>query len=111
MAREACKVCKAVEADIINRLLEVGYGPGFVSARWGLKRHHVKKHRDECLVGERRKKVEAHIERILKEEADPVQMVTDGQDGGPVKRPRRLEGRLEQAEQRLANMSPPRRKP
>jgi hypothetical protein len=59
MASEACKVCKAVEADIINRLLEVGYGPGFVSARWGLKRHHVKKHRDECLVGERRKKVEA----------------------------------------------------
>jgi hypothetical protein len=52
MASEACKVCKAVEADIINRLLEVGYGPGFVSARWGLKRHHVKKHRDECLVGE-----------------------------------------------------------
>jgi hypothetical protein len=43
MASEACKVCKAVEADIINRLLEVGYGPGFVSARWGLKRHHVKK--------------------------------------------------------------------
>jgi hypothetical protein len=61
--------------------------------------------------GEAQKKVEADIERILKEEADPVQMVTDGQDGGPVKRPRRLEGRLEQAEQRLANMSPPRRKP
>jgi hypothetical protein len=56
MASEACKGCKVVEADIINRLLEVGYGPSFISARWGLKRHHVKNTETSAWWGERRKR-------------------------------------------------------
>jgi hypothetical protein len=42
-----------------------GYGPAFVAARWGsLKRQHVKKHRDRCLVGERRQAVEDDLVRM-----------------------------------------------
>jgi hypothetical protein len=31
--------------------------PPFISARWDLKRHHVKNHRDNCLTEERRKAI------------------------------------------------------
>lgn len=59
----ACKVRVAREPEAIDRLLTLGYGPAFVAARWGLKRHLVKRHRDRCLVGERRAKAEAWIRR------------------------------------------------
>jgi hypothetical protein len=64
MAR-SCPVCLAPEPETIDRLLLYGYGPAFVAARWGsLKRQHVKKHRDRCLVGERRQAVEDDLVRM-----------------------------------------------
>ena len=64
MAR-SCPVCLAPEPKTIDRLLLYGYGSAFVAARWGsLKRQHVKKHRDRCLVGERRQAVEDDLVRM-----------------------------------------------
>jgi len=58
----ACRVCKAMEPKTIDRLLVLGYGPQFIATRWGLGRQHVKKHRDECLVGVRRAEVVADLQ-------------------------------------------------
>ena len=64
MAR-SCPVCLAPEPRTIDRLLLYGYGLAFVAARWGsLKRQHVKKHRDRCLVGEGRQAVEDDLVRM-----------------------------------------------
>ncbi len=60
-----CKVCKAMEPNTIDRLLVVGYGPQFISTRWGLRRQHVKKHRDECLQGLRRAEVVADVQQMV----------------------------------------------
>ncbi len=60
-----CRVCKAMEPRTIDRLLVMGYGPQFISTRWGLPRHHVKKHRDECLVGLRRAEVVADLQGLV----------------------------------------------
>ncbi len=60
-----CKVCSAMEPKTIDRLLVVGYGPQFVASRWGLRRQHVKKHRDECLVGVRRAEVVADLQQMV----------------------------------------------
>jgi hypothetical protein len=64
MARE-CVVCAAMELRTIDRLLVLGHGPRFIAARWGLPRHKVKKHRDQCLVGERRAAVEAAMQGMV----------------------------------------------
>jgi len=56
-----------MEPKTIDRLLVIGYGPSFIAARWGLPRHKVKQHRDECLVGERRQAVEADLQRMVEE--------------------------------------------
>jgi hypothetical protein len=62
MPRErSCTVCQAIEPKTIDRLLVFGYGPRSIAERWGLRRHHVNKHRNECLVGERRQAVEADL--------------------------------------------------
>jgi len=52
-----------MEASTVDRLLAVGYGPNFIARRWGLPRWRITKHRDECLVGERRAGVEAWLRR------------------------------------------------
>jgi hypothetical protein len=62
--RSECLVCTAPDTKTLDRLLVFGYGPSFIAARWGLKRHHVKKHRDLCLVGERQRAVEADLRRM-----------------------------------------------
>ncbi len=54
-----------MESRTIDRLLVMGYGPQFIATRWGLGRHHVKKHRDECLVGQRRLYVEAGLQQMV----------------------------------------------
>jgi hypothetical protein len=61
--KRGCGVCQAIEPETVDRLLALGYGPSFVAARWGLPRHRVKLHRDECLVGERRQRVEEDLQR------------------------------------------------
>jgi hypothetical protein len=53
-----------MEPETIDRLLVFGYGPQFVAERWGLARWRIKKHRDECLVGERRAAVENELRRM-----------------------------------------------
>ncbi len=62
--REACKVCSHMEPETVDRLLVLGYGPNFIAQRWGLPRWRIKKHRDECLAGERRAGVEADLRRM-----------------------------------------------
>ncbi len=53
-----------MEPETVDRLLVLGYGPRFVAQRWGIPRHHIKRHRDECLVGERRTAVVADLQRM-----------------------------------------------
>ncbi len=60
----ACPVCSGIEPRTIDRLLLVGHGIRFVSERWGHRRRDVKAHRDRCLVGDRRKRVEADLVRL-----------------------------------------------
>ncbi len=60
----ACRVCMGFEPQTIDRLLLVGHGIRFVSARWGHTRRDVKSHRDRCLVGDRRKRVEGDLVRM-----------------------------------------------
>jgi hypothetical protein len=66
MPRDAgpCKVCAGFEPQTIDRLLVAGHGIRFVAARWGHTREVVKAHRDRCLVGDRRKRVEADLARM-----------------------------------------------
>ncbi len=60
----ACKVCSGWEPETVDRLLAVGHGIRFVADRWGHRRQDVKSHRDRCLVGERRERVEADLVRL-----------------------------------------------
>jgi hypothetical protein len=53
-----------MEPETVDRLLVLGYGPRFIETRWGIARWRIKKHRDECLVGERRAGVEADLRRM-----------------------------------------------
>ncbi len=48
----------------MDRLLLVGHGIRFVSERWGHTRRVVKRHRDVCVQGDRRKRVEADLARM-----------------------------------------------
>jgi hypothetical protein len=59
-----CKVCMGMEPRTIDRLLLAGHGIRFVADRWGHTRQVVKRHRDRCLVGDRRKRVEADLVRM-----------------------------------------------
>jgi hypothetical protein len=59
-----CSVCSGIEPRTIDRLLLTGHGIRFVALRWGHRRQDVKSHRDRCLVGERRKRVEADLVRM-----------------------------------------------
>ena len=63
----ACKACVAPDVKTIDRLLAFGHGTRFVAARWGLPRKAVAKHRDTCLVGDRRAKVEADLRSMAGE--------------------------------------------
>jgi hypothetical protein len=53
-----------MEPRTIDRLLLVGHGVRFVSERWGIPRRDVEHHRDRCLVGDRRERVEADLLRM-----------------------------------------------
>jgi len=59
-----CAICMGMEPETVDRLLAAGYGPRFVAQRWGVTRQVVAKHRDRCLVGDRRKRVEADLVRL-----------------------------------------------
>jgi hypothetical protein len=59
-----CRVCMGMEPRTIDRLLLVGHGVRFVSARWGHTRQVVKRHRDRCLVGDRLAATEAALDRM-----------------------------------------------
>jgi hypothetical protein len=59
-----CSVCSGIEPRTIDRLLLAGHGIRFVKDRWGHSRQDVKRHRDRCLVGDRRKRVEADLVRM-----------------------------------------------
>ena len=69
--RGSCKVCRGMEPKTVDRLLLVGYGPRFISARWGIDRKAVAKHRDLCLVVERRAAVEADLRSMATDEGVP----------------------------------------
>ncbi len=60
----ACRICMGMEPETVDRLLAVGYRPRFVASRWGVTRQVVAKHRDHCLTGDRRKRVEADLVRM-----------------------------------------------
>ena len=53
-----------MEPETVDRLLLVGYGPRFVSERWGHDRRDVKSHRDHCLTGERLKTTRGALSRM-----------------------------------------------
>ena len=59
-----CGICMGMEPETVDRLLLVGYGPRFVSERWGVTRKVVAKHRDRCLTGGRLKATEAALSRM-----------------------------------------------
>jgi NAD-dependent dihydropyrimidine dehydrogenase PreA subunit len=59
-----CGICVGMEPQTIDRLLAVGYGPRFISARWGHDRKVVAHHRDRCLVGDRLAATEADLVRL-----------------------------------------------
>jgi hypothetical protein len=59
-----CKVCMGMEPETVDRLLLVGYGPRFVSERWGVTRQVVARHRDRCLTGGRLKATQAALSRM-----------------------------------------------
>jgi hypothetical protein len=50
-----------MDPKTVDRLLVVGHGPRFVAQRWGFTRKAVARHRDLCLVGERRAEVEEDL--------------------------------------------------
>jgi hypothetical protein len=59
-----CRVCSGWEPQTVDRLLSVGYGPRFISARWGHDRKVVAHHRDRCLTGERLAATESALSRM-----------------------------------------------
>lgn len=58
---EGCKVCSGPEPYSIDKLLLLGRGPRFIAPIFGHTRPAVAAHRDRCLVGERRAKIEADL--------------------------------------------------
>jgi hypothetical protein len=59
-----CRICVGMEPETVDRLLLVGYGPRFVSERWGIPRRDVKAHRDRCLTGARLAATQADLVRM-----------------------------------------------
>jgi len=62
--RRTCRICLGMEPETVDRLLLIGYGPRFVSERWGVTRKVVAKHRDRCLTGDRLKTTQAALDRM-----------------------------------------------
>jgi len=60
----SCGICMSMEPETADRLLLVGYGPRFVSERFGVTRKVVAKHRDRCLTGGRLATTEAALDRM-----------------------------------------------
>ena len=60
----ACRICMGMEPETVDQLLLVGYGPSFVSERWGHSRRDVQAHRDRCLTGDRLKATQAALARM-----------------------------------------------
>ncbi len=60
----ACPICSGMEPETVDRLLLVGHGIRFVSARWGHSRRDVKGHRDRCLQGDRLAATEDDVVRL-----------------------------------------------
>ena len=56
-----CPGCSGPEPWTVDRLLLLGRGPRFVARHFGAGRKDVAKHRDACLVGERRAAVERDL--------------------------------------------------
>jgi hypothetical protein len=68
--RGACRVCRHMEAKTIDRFLSLPAGtpgkrgPRSLAPVFGLDRRDLTRHERQCLVGERRQKVEADLERL-----------------------------------------------
>ena len=62
-----CPVCAGVEPGTVDRLLLLGRSPRRIAPVFGHTRRAVRSHRDRCLVGERRAKVEADLLRTADE--------------------------------------------
>ena len=60
----SCGICMSMEPETADRLLLVGYGPRFVSERFGVTRKVVARHRDRCLTGDRLATTEAALDRM-----------------------------------------------
>ena len=62
-----CRVCAGPEPYTVDRLLLIGRSPRRIAPVFGHTRRAVRSHRDRCLVGERRAKVEADLLRTADE--------------------------------------------
>ena len=60
-----CPVCSGPEPKTADRLLLLGRGPRFVAHHFGVDRRHVARHRDRCLVGDRRAAVVADLKGMI----------------------------------------------
>jgi hypothetical protein len=60
----SCGICMGMEPETADRLLLVGYGPRFISERFGVTRKVVAKHRDRCLRGRRLEATESALARM-----------------------------------------------
>ena len=67
MNPKPCPVCKGPEPGTIDRLLLVGRAPRWIAPKFGHRRRDVARHEKTCLVGQRRAKVEADLERMAEE--------------------------------------------
>ena len=68
---EACPACAHFDAKTLDRLLLMeaagwvgGRGPRTLARPFGLPRDAIRRHRGECLVGERRAEVERDLLRM-----------------------------------------------
>ena len=66
--KTTCRVCRSPEPRTVDRFLVLGTrGPRSLAKPLGLDRRDIAMHRDRCLVGERRAKVEADLRRMAAE--------------------------------------------
>ena len=63
----ACKVCRGVEPAVVDKLLVWGRAPRWIAPKFGHTRRDVARHEKACLVGERRRRVEADLLAIANE--------------------------------------------
>ena len=70
-----CRACSSPEPHTIDRFLCMPddwagkRGPRSLAGVFGLDRRDIAKHRDRCLVGERREEIEADLMRMAEEAA------------------------------------------